>query len=128
MKKTKQKRKTGLLGLIEEIETRWAVHYCNEGAGSIDGYETEPEYRWIQSKKLARRLKRIYSTEIKPLRKALAEALGMTSFFGCPMGRCVHYAKCQKRQDADKKAGKNGTHCFRREAWRKLIGMQEVNP
>lgn len=52
----------------------------------------------------------------------------MTAFFGCPMERCVHYAKCQKRKEDDKKAGKDGTHCFRHEAWRKLIGMPEVNP
>ena len=41
MKKTRQKRKTGLIGLIEEIETRWAVHYCNEWAGRIDIWEEE---------------------------------------------------------------------------------------
>lgn len=126
MKKTK--RKTGLLGLIEEIETKWAYHYCNEGTPRIDGKETENGYNWVKSKKLARRLKRIYSTEIEPLRKALAEALDMTLSFDCPMERCVHYAKCKKRKDEDKKDGKIGTHCFRHEAWRKLIGIPEVNP
>ena len=126
MKKTKQKRKTGLLGLIEEIETKWAYHYCNEGAPRIDGKETENEYSLVKSKKLARRLKRIYSTEIEPLRKALAEALDITSFFGCPMERCMHYKKCLKRKESDKKDGNIWTHCFRHEAWRKLIGRPET--
>lgn len=127
MKQTKQKRKTGLLGLIEEIENKWAIHYCNEGAGTIDGNATEPEYRWVESKKLAARLKRIYAREVKPLRAALAEALDMTGFFGCPMESCVHYKKCLKRKESDKKAGKIGTHCFRHEAWRKLIGRPETH-
>lgn len=126
MKNTKQKRKTGLLGLIEEIETKWAYHYCNEGMKRIDGKETENEYSWVESKKLARRLKRIYSTEIKPLRKALAEALDMTLSFDCPMERCVHYKKCLKRKESDKKDGKILMHCFRHEAWRKLIGIPET--
>ena len=123
MKKTKQKRKTGLLGLIEEIETKWAYHYCNEGAGRIDGKETEPEYRWVVSKKLAARLRRIYRNEIAPLRRALAQALDTTSFFGCPGRHCEHYADCESRKKADKARDETGTHCFRHEEWRKLLGV-----
>lgn len=120
MKKTK---KTGLLGLVEEIETRWAYHYCNEGTPRIDGKETENEYSWVQSKKLAARLKRIYKTEVEPLKKALAQALDMTSFFGCPGSRCEHYSDCEARKKADKARHETGTHCFRHEAWRKLLGV-----
>lgn len=121
MKKTK--RKTGLLGLIEEIETKWAFHYCNEGAGRIDGKDTEPEYYWVVSKKLAARLRRLYRREVAPLHRALAQALDMTGFFSCPGSSCEHYSDCEARKKADKARHETGTHCFRHEEWRKLLGI-----
>lgn len=123
MKKVKKVKKTGLLGLIEEIETKWATHYASENYLRQDNYPPSPDYTRIESKKLAARLKRIYKTEVEPLKNALEQALDMTSFFGCPGSRCEHYADCGARNKADKRRSETGTHCFRHEAWRKLLGM-----
>lgn len=70
----KKVKKTGLLGLIEEIETQWATHYASENYLRQDNYPPSPNYTWIESKKLAARLKRIYTTEVEPLKKALIVA------------------------------------------------------
>lgn len=72
----KKTKKTGLLGLIAEIETQWATHYASEGYLRQDNYPPSPNYRWVESKKLAARLKRIYKTEVEPLKKVLEQARG----------------------------------------------------